>query len=104
MRALSRIPRSSPLAINILAELQGKPVSRHLAPDDKPPPTRDPARPVVQDARPGMRERAIIAALCFAGFCTFDTLPFDLAKMAKAQADFRQAWTVCGTRTNYKTV
>ncbi len=51
-----------------------------------------------------MRERAIIAALCFAGFCAFDVPPFDLTAMTTAQANFRQGWTACAARTDYKTL
>jgi len=51
-----------------------------------------------------MRERTIIAAFCVAGFCAFDVPPFDLAAMSKAQANFRQGWTACAARTDYKTM
>ena len=50
-----------------------------------------------------MLQRAIIAALCFVGFCAFGMAPFDVAAMGKAQANFRQGWTACAARTDFKT-
>ena len=34
-----------------------------------------------------MREKAIIAVLCFAGFCAFDVPPFDLGIQILEEAD-----------------